>query len=176
MSSISSITEWIGIFTLGVISATILPLLKRDSINITNVRKYLFNSTGLLSISAGIIHVLLVQEHMKQAVIWGIFFLGIGISQLTFGVIVLILVKLSLSNKTAILLYYIGIVGNTLLVAIFVLGRLFVPPFSPEPTPITELEANGIITVIIEILVIALLIYLVKSRSKFKVPTEKKYI
>ncbi len=113
---------------------------------------------------------------MEEAVIWGIFFLGIGISQLTFGVIVLILVKLSLSNKTAILLYYIGIVGNTLLVAIFVLGRLFVPPFSPEPTPITELEANGIITVIIEILVIALLIYLVKSRSKFKVPTEKKYI
>ena len=55
-------------------------------------------------------------------------------------------------------------------------GRLFVPPFSPEPFPITELEANGIITIIIEILVIALLIYLVKSRSKFKVPTEKKYI
>ena len=114
---------------------------------------------------------------MKEAVIWGIFFSGIGISQLTFDVIVMILVKVSLSNKTAILLvYYIGIVGNTLLVAIFVLGRLFVPPFSPEPTPITELEANGIITIIIEILVIALLIYLVKSRSKFKVPTEKKYI
>jgi hypothetical protein len=176
LPSISSITEWIGIFTLGVISATILPLIKGDSINITNVRKCLFNFVGLLSISAGIIHVLLVQEHMEEAVIWGLFFLGIGISQLTFGIIFMILIKVSLRNKAALLLYYIGIVGNTLLVAIFMLARLFVPPFSPEPTPVTELEANGIITVIIEILVISLLIYLVKSHSKFKQPIEKKYI
>jgi hypothetical protein len=64
------------------------------------------------------------------------------------------------------LLYFFGIAGNALLVGIFVMARLFTPPFSPEAAPINELEPNGIITIIIEVLLTVLLAYLIISSSK----------
>jgi hypothetical protein len=45
------------------------------------------------------------------------------------------------------------------------LARLFTPPFSTEAAPINELEPNGIITIITEVLLIVLLAYLIKSSS-----------
>jgi hypothetical protein len=39
---------------------------------------------------------------------------------------------------------------------------LFVPPFSPEAIPVNEIEVNGILTVVIEIFIVGLLVYLVK--------------
>jgi hypothetical protein len=45
------------------------------------------------------------------------------------------------------------------------LARLFTPPFSTEAAPINELEPNGIITIITEIVLIFLLAYLLKSSS-----------
>jgi hypothetical protein len=44
-------------------------------------------------------------------------------------------------------------------VAIFVYVRLFIPPFSPEGTPVSELEPNGILTVVIQLLIVAILVY-----------------
>src|SRR6476660_6416723 len=59
---ISSLTEWIGVFALGI---------------------------TILSISVGVIHLLLVQEHAKESYLWGIFFLISGIAQIVFGIIIL---------------------------------------------------------------------------------------
>ena len=162
---ISPLTEWIGIFALGITVGLVSSLgykpvySKSRSISITNL------SIAILSISAGIIHLLLIQEHMKEAFVWGISFLISGIAQLIFGIIIIIIGgELSPINKS--ILYYFGIIGNTLLVGIFVLARLFTPPFSTESAPINELEPNGIITIITEILLIVLLAYLIKSISK----------
>jgi hypothetical protein len=162
---ISPLTEWIGIFALGITVGLVSSLgykpvySKSRSISITNL------SIAILSISAGIIHLLLIQEHMKEAFVWGISFLISGIAQLIFGIIIIIIGgELSPINKS--ILYYFGIIGNTLLVGIFVLARLFTPPFSTEAAPINELEPNGIITIITEILLIVLLAYLIKSISK----------
>jgi hypothetical protein len=162
---ISPLTEWIGIFALGITVGLVSSLgykpvySKSRSISITNL------SIAILSISAGIIHLLLIQEHMKEAFVWGISFLISGIAQLIFGIIIIIIGgELSPINKS--ILYYFGIIGNTLLVGIFVLARLFTPPFSTEGAPINELEPNGIITIITEILLIVLLAYLIKSISK----------
>jgi hypothetical protein len=47
-------------------------------------------------------------------------------------------------------------------VAIFIYVRLFVPPFSPEAIPVNEIEANGILTVVMEMFIVGLLVYLVK--------------
>jgi hypothetical protein len=161
---ISPLTEWVGIFVLGITvglvsSSGYKPVYSKSrSISITNL------SIAILSISAGIIHLLLIQEHMKESFMWGIFFLITGIAQLIFGIIVIIIGgKLSPINKS--ILYYFGIIGNALLVGIFVLVRLITPPFSTEAAPINELEPNGIITIITEILLVVLLAYLIKSTS-----------
>src|SRR5919107_2056602 len=162
---ISPLTEWVGVFALGITVGLVSSLgykpvySKSRSISFTKL------SIAILSISAGIIHLLLIQEHMKEAFMWGVFFLISGIAQLIFGIIVIIMGgKLSPINKS--ILYYFGIIGNALLVGIFVLVRLITPPFSTEAVPINELEPNGIITIITEILLVVLLAYLIKSISK----------
>jgi hypothetical protein len=171
---ISSSTEWEGIFALGITVGLVSPLRyksvysKSRSIRIINI------SIAILSISAGIIHLLLIQEHMKESFMWGISFLISGIAQIIFGIIIIILAeKLSPINK--LILYYFGIVGNALLVGIFVFVRLFTPPFSTEGAPINELEPNGIITIITEIFLIVLLAYLIKS-SSIKIQRNQKVI
>lgn len=162
---ISPLTEWVGIFALGITLGLVSPLKymsgysKNASIRIAKI------SAAILSMSAGIIHLLLIQEHMEESILWGIFFLISGIAQIIFGIFIIItLEKLSPINKS--ILYYFGIVGNSLLVGIFILVRLFTPPFSTESALINELEPNGIITIIIEILSIVVLAYLIKSYSK----------
>jgi hypothetical protein len=161
---ISPLTEWIGIFVLGISLGLVSTLSytsnysKNTSIRITNI------SIAILSMSAGIIHLLLIQEHMEESIIWGISFLISGISQIIFGIVIIVSKRLYSINKPV--LYYFGIVGNSLLIGIFVLVRLVTPPFSSESAPINELEPNGIITIITEILLIVLLGYLIKSTSK----------
>src|SRR5215212_5144575 len=162
---ISPLTEWVGVFALGITVGILSPIRykpvysKSRSINITNL------SIAILSISAAIIHLLLIPEHMKESFMWGIFFLITGIAQLIFGIIIIIIGrKVSPINKS--ILYYFGIIGNALLVGIFVSVRLITPPFSSEAAPVNELEPNGIITIITEILLVVLLAYLIKSTSK----------
>ena len=162
---ISPLTEWVGVFALGITVGLVSSLgykpvySKSRSISFTNL------SIAILSISAGIIHLLLIQEHMKESFMWGISFLISGIAQLIFGIIIIIIGG-KLSPITKSILYYFGIIGNALLVGIFVLVRLITPPFSTEAVPINELEPNGIITIITEILLVVLLAYLIKSISK----------
>ena len=161
---ISPLTEWIGIFVLGITLGLVSTLSytsnysKNASIRITNI------SIAILSMSAGTIHLLLIQEHMEESIIWGISFLISGIAQIIFGIVIIVSKRLYSINKP--ILYYFGIVGNSLLIGIFVLVRLVTPPFSSESAPINELEPNGIITIITEILLIVLLAYLIKSTSK----------
>jgi hypothetical protein len=128
-------------------------------------RKNIFISIAALTIAAGIIHILLVEEHMKESYMWGIGFLVMGTSQLIYGGVFIIFadnLRRLLKRAVALSLYSIGIIGNTLLVTLFVYVRLFVPPFSPEAIPVNEIEVNGILTVIIEIFIAGLLVYLVK--------------
>jgi hypothetical protein len=160
---ISPLTEWIGIFALGTTVGLVSPL-RYNSIYSKSRSRVTSISIAILSMSAGIIHLLLIQEHMKESFMWGISFLISGIAQLIFGIIIIIIgEELSPINRS--ILYYFGIIGNALLVGIFILARLFTPPFSTEAAPINELEPNGIITIITEIVLIFLLAYLLKSSS-----------
>jgi MFS family permease len=169
--SISHITEDVGIFAIGVsLGLLILPLINRRSTTTTipnlMARKNIFISIAALTMAAGIIHILLVKEHMEESYMWGIGFLVMGISQLIYGGVLIIFadnLRRRLLKRAAVLsLYSIGIIGNTLLVAIFVYVRLFIPPFSPEAIPVNEIEVNGILTVVMEIFIVGLLVYLVK--------------
>src|SRR5215210_4466953 len=105
---------------------------------------------------------------MEEPYIWGIGFLVMGILQLIYGGVFIMLVKTQgrLKKRRRMVLvsiYSLGIIGNIVFVAIFIYSRLFVPPFSPEGVPVNELEINGILTVIIELLITGLLVYLLQE-------------
>jgi len=163
---ISPLTEWVGVFALGITAGLVSTLRYKSNNSKSTSIRIIIISIAILSMSAGIIHLLLVQEHMEESFIWGISFLISGIAQIIYSIFIIIVAeKLSpLNNKW--LLYYFGIAGNALLVGIFVMARLFTPPFSSEAAPINELEPNGIVTIITEIFLIVLLGYLIKSSSR----------
>lgn len=167
--SISHVTEDVGIFAIGIsLGLLILPLIDRRWYNHDSnlmARKNIFISIAALTMAAGVIHILLVKEHMEESYMWGIGFLVMGISQLIYGGVFIMFtdnLRRLLKRAVVLSLYSIGIIGNTLLVAIFVYVRLFVPPFSHEVIPVNEIEVNGILTVVIEIFIVGLLVYLVK--------------
>ena len=168
---ISHITEDVGIIEIGVsLSLLILPFINRRKNTNTNpnlmTEKYIFISIAALTMAAGIIHILLVKEHMEESYMWGIGFIVMGISQLMYGGVFVVfannLRKVFKRSVVRSFYYSIGIVGNVSLVATFIYVRLFVPPFSPEAIPVNEIEANGILTVVMEIFIVGLLVYLVK--------------
>ena len=162
---ISRLTEWAGIFALGITMGLVSTLRYKSNNSKSTSIRIIIISIAILSMSAGITHLLLVQEHMEESFIWGISFLISGIAQIIYSIfITLVAEKLPPLNKW--LLYFFGIAGNALLVGIFVMARLFTPPFSPEAAPINELEPNGIITIIIEVFLTVLLAYLIILSSK----------
>lgn len=167
---IPSITEWTGVFSLGVFSGLVVfntNASRNDDNQDFETKTRRRNTTisiATLSISIGIIHVLLVPEHSSESLAWGVTFLLSGLAQLGFGVIILFTKKPFLRT----VLYYIGIIGNAVLAITFILVRLITPPFSPEGIPINELEPNGIITLIIEILLVILLAYQLKHKDETK--------
>jgi formate hydrogenlyase subunit 3/multisubunit Na+/H+ antiporter MnhD subunit len=119
----------------------------------------------VLSIAVGVVHLLLVEEHSAESPIWGIGFLVMGISQIVYGG-VMVFTKTSLRRYSIKRLFYgIGMAGNALFVGIFVLART-TGIFSPDGTPVNELELNGLMSIIIELLIVASLGYLVKDKKE----------
>ena len=171
---ITSITEWTGIaalaMTVGVILASGINIIPRNNTNSRNSYLYMttkvsiFTLIGMLSIAVGVIHILLVNEHMTESYIWGIAFLAMGIPQLGYGILMIFAERLGTTTRKV--LYEIGIAANMLLVFVFISVRLFVPPFSPEGIPVRELEPNGVLTVVIELFIVALLVYLAKEKKQ----------
>ena len=102
---IFSVTEWIGVFALGIITGLLAFSIKISN-NVTAFvkRRKIILSIAVLSISVGAIHLLLVQEHAKESYLWGIFFLISGIAQIAFGIIIAFVKNPKINN----ILYYIG--------------------------------------------------------------------
>ncbi len=75
---IPSITEWTGVFSLGIFAGllafktNIQSSSKNQDFEIK--RRRIEISIAILSFSAGIIHLLLVQEHLREAFVWGLSF------------------------------------------------------------------------------------------------------
>jgi hypothetical protein len=164
---ISSLSEWVGIFSIGMAAGLLVFKTNAspgDNRPLERKKRIIIMSIAILSLSVGAIHLLLVQEHSKESIWWGVFFLISGIAQIVFGIIM----PLARKPKTTMALCYTGIIGNALLVGTFILVRLVTPPFSPENAPINELEPNGIITLIIETLIVILLSYVIKYKEKTK--------
>jgi len=82
----------------------------------------IFTVIGILSIAVGVIHILLVNEHMTESYIWGIAFLAIGVPQLGYGIVMIFGERLGTTTRKS--LYKIGIAANVLFVIIFISVRL----------------------------------------------------
>ena len=170
---ITSITEWIGISALTITTGVILLLgnniirtnnpNNRNSYRLMETKVSIFTLIGILSIAVGVIHILLVNEHMMESYIWGIAFLAMGVPQFGYGIMMIFAERLGTTTRKS--LYKIGIAANMLFVIMFVFVRLFAPPFSPEGTPVRELEPNGVLTVVIELFIVALLVYLTRVKK-----------
>ena len=157
---IPSMTNWIGIFSLGMMSA-LLSFKTSNSSGIETQRRKVIISIAILSMAAGTIHILLIHEHIQASFWWGIFFLISGVVQVVYGIIIGFVKRPNIS----MVLYYIGIIGNVIMFIIFILARLVTPPFSPEGTPENELDPNGIITLIIEAAIAILLTCILKYKE-----------
>jgi len=169
---ISPITEWVGIAAIGMTVGLVISIRIKFSYNNNSthpIRRTILASAAILSISVGIIHLLLIKEHMTESFMWGIGFFSMGISQIAYGLIMIFAIKFRSAAKTV--LYNIGISGNALFIGMFIYIRLFVPPFSPDGTPVNELQTNGILTVIVQLILIVTLVYLVKGNKAKKQPT-----
>ncbi len=160
---VSPLTEWIGIGAIGMTAGLVISPRTKSNNSIYSIRKTIFASIAVLSFSVGIIHILLIKEHMGESYMWGIGFLSMGTSQVICGTIIIFAKNFTSSVKAV--LYDIGIAGNALFIGIFIYARLFVLPFSPDAAPVKELQTNGILTVIIQLLLVASLAYLVKANK-----------
>jgi hypothetical protein len=174
---ITFITEWIAIGAL-IITTGVLLLFENNTIptknanyrnahRIMDTKVSIFTLIGILSIYVGIIHILLFNEHMAESYFWGIASLAMGVPQLGYGIVMIFAERLGTNTKNVF--YKMGIAANVLFVTMFIYVRLFMPPFSPEATPVKELEPNGILTVVIELFIIALLAYLAKEKKQEKI-------
>jgi hypothetical protein len=104
-----------------------------------------------LAVGAGIVHLLLVPDHLSDvSVEHARFFVALGTTQISFG----ILFMLRPTKRFAI----IGIVGNMGSIILYWITRI---ADLPEPLGAPEgLDAVGIVTKIVEMSLVAILIYL----------------
>lgn len=154
-SSVAGVmSPWVGIFALGFFAGAVL----QAKSSLTSSRKII----PALSLAVGVIHLLLIQEHMMEAFEWGVFFTVVGIAQVAYGFIFL-----KIQNSS---IYYIGAIGNAIVIAIYIFVRTVTAPFAPEPGPISEIDVAGIVADIIEgALVVLLIRYLHSGRLQKKI-------
>jgi hypothetical protein len=110
--------------------------------------KALILSSAIMTILAGIIHLVLVSAHMEHAPAHGLFFLLVGIAQITWGVLVW--------NRPSLRLYYIGAVMAGWLIILYGVTRFLPAPFSHGPEALETIdvvcklcEALGMISLLI---------------------------
>jgi hypothetical protein len=110
--------------------------------------KWLIIFSAMMTVLAGILHLLLVSVHMEHAPAHGLFFLLVGIAQIIWGVLVW--------NRPSQRLYYIGAVMAGWLIILYGVTRFLPAPFSHAPEAIETIdivcklcEALGMISLLI---------------------------
>jgi hypothetical protein len=138
--------QWVGVGTL-VAAASLVGINMRTRYKVKGYRFVVMT----LAVGAGIIHLLLVPDHLSDvSVEHARFFVALGVAQISFGILFI----LRPTKRFAI----IGIVGNTGSIILYWITRIAdlpVPLGAPE-----GLDAVGIVTKIAEMSLVALLIYL----------------
>ena len=113
----------------------------------TLTRKLIAGS-AIMTILAGIIHLVLVPRHIEHAPAHGLFFLLVGLAQILWGMLVW--------RQPSLKLYYIGAVMAGWLIVLYGVTRWLPAPFAHHPEAIETLdlvcklcEGAGMVTLII---------------------------
>lgn len=88
--------------------------------------------SAIMTILAGIIHIVLVPVHMDHAPAHGLFFLLVGLAQIAWGILVW--------RKPTLKLYYIGAVMAGWLIVLYGVTRWLPAPFSHGPEAIATID------------------------------------
>jgi uncharacterized membrane protein HdeD (DUF308 family) len=94
--------------------------------------KNLIAWSAIATIAAGVIHLVIIPEHLEHAPAHGLFFLIVGILQIVWGVLVW--------RKPSTELYYIGVVMAGWLIALYALTRVFPAPFGHGPESVQVID------------------------------------
>ncbi len=144
----AEIAQWVGVGTL-IGLPMIISRIRRD-------KAVLRNAVLLLSVGAGIMHILLAQDHLDVGIAHAMFFAIAGLSQIGFGILFVL--------KPSKIVSIVGIIGSTANIILY-----FVTRIEGLPMPFTApegIDAIGIITKIIEILLVISLVFLIQKKNR----------
>jgi hypothetical protein len=133
-------------------------------------KNLLFGAAGL-SIGAAVVHGIVTPEHFEEWWGYGTFFMMAALIQLFYGLLLVFQpwqpdpVR-ETKGFSATYLYWAGIIGNGFLIVLYVITRTVgIPFFGPEVGEVEAVSAISLISKVIESLLIAALVILLR-RSK----------
>ena len=146
---------WTGFFGLG--TATGILLIRRlvlQDIERFRLSKYLI---AVLAITTGIIHLLLLEEHLEESVLFGIFFVVSGAALIGYSIVAMF------TSRRVV--YYVGIGGTVILIGLYLFTRLVFVPFSPDGG-VESISGLDILTKVIEAALLGTLVYALSAQRK----------
>ncbi len=133
-----------------------------------NVR-YIIEVVAILSVSAGLIHAALIPEHFREWIGYGVFFIVAAFAQLIYAIMILKLDSKNTGKRELYNLYIIGIIGNLLLIAMYVLSRTSgIPFFGPEAGEVEGVGAVDLFSKFLEVGIIIFLSLLMKGLNRVR--------
>jgi hypothetical protein len=106
------------------------------------VRPYLLSSLAALSVGAAAIHFAVVFEHFAEYLLYGVFFLVISWAQVIWPAVLL--------WRPSRLWLRLGIVGNAIVIAVYVASRTVGLPFGPDLHNAESVGALDVVSCVLE--------------------------
>lgn len=145
--------------------------------------QFLLNLAGSLSLTAALIHAMVMPEHFREWWGYGLFFFAVALAQSIYGT-GLVLRAWGICRTGAYqyvwkhhaqTLYIAGVVGNIAIVALYAITRTGGIPLGPEAGEIETFSTISITSQVLEIaLVGCLMLLLTASRNRATVSQEKR--
>jgi hypothetical protein len=136
-----TVSYWVGFFGLGAAMSSLI-IYKWIGRHINKIQLVIYSIT-VLAVTTGLIHILLIQDHLKELLIYGVFFAGSGTALIAYGIIIS-----KFYNRKIV--YYLGIGGAITLITLYLFTRLI---------GVERVSNIDIITKIVEAILLFVLIY-----------------
>lgn len=136
---------------------------------------FLLNLAGSVSLTAAIIHALVMPEHFQEWWGYGVFFYVVTVAQTLYAVALLfrawdvhsIGMFEYIWNHHLQSFYVAGIVGNSVLIVLYVITRTIGMPAGPDVGQIETFSALSIVSKVLEVFLIGcVVILLAKARTR----------
>lgn len=141
----------------------------------THIRRHLFNLAASLSITAALIHIAVMPEHLEEWWGYGVAFLVMALAQAVLGVVLLARAWLPnpdpsgrLWDRYGKLILRAGIIGNAAIVGLFLLTRSLGIPLGPAAGQVEPVTTISAVSTLVEVILITSLAALAGSGGTVK--------